>query len=559
MITTISVVETYTWVTRRGQDLLAQQQPCAFLDVREPGQFGEGHPLFAVPLPFSEFECRLPQLVKALHVPVLLIDSDDGVAARAAVAAQRLGYTDVRVCRGGVMAWAAAGYTLYQGVNVPSKVFGEIVEHQRDTPSITAQQLKQMQQRGRDLVLLDGRPWPEFKAMSIPSARCCPNAELPLRIDSLVASEDTVVVINCAGRTRSIIGAQMLIDSGVAQQVYALENGTQGWTLAGFELDWNKVDANAEAEKIALDALAPQQARRRRLEERFKLAGGNFVDWADVQASLQEPSNAPMLLLDVRTEAEFSAACLPFSQHAPGGQLVQATDQWVAIRGARIVLFDTVAVRALGTACWLRQLGHVADVLDPDSVSATAMSPAANSTSQGGWSASHHAEQWLRQMQAEELPSIEACSTVDLVLDVRSSAAFNQAALPHSQWVTRSRWRTRLTPLPAAISRVAVLGPVVRVAAMVAELRDAGYSEVSWIACDAELPASSMMTTAPVDADATHSRPVAIAEYDRIDFLQFTATRHQGDRAASLQYLEWEQNLVAQLDPVEAEVFSVLS
>src|SRR3546814_9148231 len=56
----------------------------AFLDVREAGEFGEGHPLFAIPCPYSTLEARIGALVPRRHVRVLLIDGGDGIAARAA-------------------------------------------------------------------------------------------------------------------------------------------------------------------------------------------------------------------------------------------------------------------------------------------------------------------------------------------------------------------------------------------------------------------------------------------------------------------------------------------
>ncbi|WP_459655385.1 rhodanese-like domain-containing protein, partial [Achromobacter xylosoxidans] len=57
------------------------------------------------------------------------------------------------------------------------------------------------------------------------------------RAHGLAPDPKTTIVVNCAGRTRSIIGAQTLINLGVPNPVYALENGTQGWYLADFELD----------------------------------------------------------------------------------------------------------------------------------------------------------------------------------------------------------------------------------------------------------------------------------------------------------------------------------
>ena len=42
--------------------------------------------------------------------------------------------------------------------------------------------------------------------------------------------------MNCAGRTRSIIGAQSLINAGLPNKVIALKNGTMGWHLAGLKV-----------------------------------------------------------------------------------------------------------------------------------------------------------------------------------------------------------------------------------------------------------------------------------------------------------------------------------
>ena len=56
---------------------------------------------------------------------------------------------------------------------------------------------------------------------------------------------ETLVVVNCAGRTRSIIGAQSLINAGVPNKVVALRNGTMGWNLAGFKPDSGRVAARA--------------------------------------------------------------------------------------------------------------------------------------------------------------------------------------------------------------------------------------------------------------------------------------------------------------------------
>src|SRR6185312_12580626 len=153
---------------------------------------------------------------------------------RAASVLTQAGYTDVSILTGGIAAWEAAGFELFSGVNVPSKAFGEFVEHEKGTPSVSAEELNALMQSGADMVVLDSRPFDEFSRVSIPTGVDVPGAELVLHVHDMAPKPDTLVVVNCAGRTRSIIGAQSLINAGVPNKVVALRNGTMGWSLAGF-------------------------------------------------------------------------------------------------------------------------------------------------------------------------------------------------------------------------------------------------------------------------------------------------------------------------------------
>ncbi len=219
------------------KQMLGDGQELALLDVREDGEFGEGHLLFAVPMPYSFLEARLDTQVPRRSVRTVLVDGGDGVAERAAARMEALGYSDIAILPGGVDAWADAGYVLFKGVNVPCKAFGEVVEHAAHTPSISADELNAMFESGEDLVVVDGRTPEEFNRMSIPRGMSVPNAELVYRVHDIAPSPDTTVVVNCAGRTRSIIGAQTLINAGIPNKVVALRAGTMGWHLAGYQLD----------------------------------------------------------------------------------------------------------------------------------------------------------------------------------------------------------------------------------------------------------------------------------------------------------------------------------
>src|SRR5712671_2914591 len=246
----------------------------AFLDVREEGQHGAGHPLLAVNVPYSRLELMIGQLVPRRSCPVVLVDNGDGVAGKAARRLAELGYIPVHVLQGGVDAWSAAGYPLFPSTNVPSKAFAEIVEHELGTPAISAAELDRKRRAGDKLVVLDSRPLDEYARFHVPGALPCPGAELTLRFADLVPDPDTLVVVSCAGRTRGIIGAQSLITAGVPNRVMSLEGGTQGWRLAGLELERN---TPGELRAASPEAIA---AARQRAEAGARRYGIRFIDAA---------------------------------------------------------------------------------------------------------------------------------------------------------------------------------------------------------------------------------------------------------------------------------------
>lgn len=507
----------------------------AFLDVREPGQFAGGHAFFAVPLPYSRLELDIERLVRGRGVRMVLCDAGDGVAERARRRAEALGYSNVGILEGGVPGWKQAGYTLYEGVNLPSKTFGELIEHVRHTPRITAQELAAMRTRGDDFVLVDGRTWDEYRRFNIPGGISCPNGELALRIGRIAPDPNTTIVVNCAGRTRSIIGAQTLIDFGIPNRTVALENGTQGWFLAGFEVErgadrrWPEAPRDA-GEREVLQTQARAHADRH---------GVAWVTAAEV-AAWQRDQARTTYLLDVRTAEEFAATPIPGSVHAPGGQLVQATDQWVGVRGARIVLMDDDRIRAPMTAAWLRQLGHEAAVLtgdvEPRSMLTQDIQP-------------RRADELL-----SELPGASVRDVADLlasgageIIDLRASAAYRSGHIPGSGWTIRPRIAGALMRTPDTVVLVADEPLVARAAAL--DLGEAGVRDVRVL--------SGGIGAWQAEGRRLEATPEQPSDAERIDFVFHTHGRHDGNAEAARAYLAWEINLVRQLDAQELGIFRI--
>ncbi len=330
--------------------MLADGQELAILDLREERIFSRAHLLWARSVPLSRLELLVASLVPRRGTQIVLCDDADGLVERGAELLRRFGYANLFCLGGGVAAWAEAGFELFSGVNVPSKAFGEFVEHAAGTPSIAADELEHLLRSGADVVVLDSRPLGEYARMSIPTAINVPGAELVLRVRDIARSPQTTVVVNCAGRTRSLIGAQSLINAGVPNKVVALRNGTMGWQLAGFSCESGK---NRRATDVSASGLAWARSAAGRVASRF---GVERIDAATLQNWRQDRERT-LYLFDVRDPDEYRAGHVPGAVSAPGGQLVQATDQYVGTLGARIVLVDDAEVRALMTASWLRQMG----------------------------------------------------------------------------------------------------------------------------------------------------------------------------------------------------------
>ena len=411
--------------------MLAAGGEVALIDLREEGVFAQRHLLFARSLPLSRLELSFARLVPRRATRVVLCDDNDDLAERAGKILACAGYTNLFALAGGVASWEAAGFPLFSGVNVPSKAFGEFVEHTRGTPSIGAEELAALMRDKADLVVLDSRPFDEYQRVSIPTAVNVPGAELVLRVRDLAPSPETTVVVNCAGRTRSIIGAQSLINAGVPNKVVALRNGTMGWSLAGLTCDRGKTRRapGPSSEALAWAKVAAQEVARR--------FGITRIDRPTL-ARLRADAARTLYLFDVRDPDEYAAGHVAGALSAPGGQLVQATDAYIGTLGARVVLVDEAEVRALMTASWLRQMGF-ADVFVLAEAGAETEAPAAP---------------LLGEPQPREL-AIDCADLAALlardaatVVDLSLSRDYRAAHIPGAWFAIRSRLAQALAKIP---------------------------------------------------------------------------------------------------------------
>ena len=486
----------------------------AVLDAREEGEFGAGHLFWAVPCPLSRAELRVPVLLPRLGTRIVCVDDGRGLAERLAEHLAGQGATDLHILDGGTPAWEAAG-VLFSGVNVPSKAFGEWVEHHYGTESVDAAELKRWIDAGRNTVVLDSRPLEEFRAMSIPTGINVPGGELAYRIGDLAPDPATTVVVNCAGRTRSILGAESLRRAGVPNPVVALRNGTMGWELAGFQCE------RGQTRRYAPGIPATAGVAQARAHAFAEASGVGAIGPLDLERFLEDPDRT-LYVLDVRDPGEFAEHRRPDSRNAPGGQLVQATDGWIAVRGARIALLDDDGVRARMAGAWLRQMGHrdvfvVEGGLD-DAEPMAAVPPS--------------------------LPDVPLAAPGDLhgalVVDLARSVEFRAGHIPGAVWGIRTRLDALRDRLARAERVVATSPDGVLARLAVAELQGLTAAPVqaldggtaAWAAAGNALAADRADPPDEACVDV-HLRP-----YDR----------NSGVEAAMQAYLDWEIDLPREIE-----------
>ena len=520
MTATISCRDTAAFITSNSL--------YAVLDVRERGEFNARQIANATSLPRSQIEFRIAELVPDRKIPIVVYDDDGKRAELAASTLAEVGYSDVKVLEGGLLAWQQERLPTASGVNVPSKAFGERVHHERGIPDISPEELKTLRDKSAELMILDMRTPEEFGRFCIPGAINVPGGDVVLWADELKQKPERSIIINCAGRTRSIIGTAALRRLGL-NNVRALRNGTMGWVVAGFEL---------ESRPARRPTLASEGSRERAAALARQLAqeeGIPFISAPRLMDITKSANTGVIYLIDVRSEAEYSAGHLQKSLNVPGGQAVQRADDFVAVKNGEIIFISNTSARAVMAAYWYRQMGF------PD---VTVL--------QGGLQASlESGESLVRGVkEAEPLGYEAAAKSVTyiepqdlqqelrdsrvIIVDVGSSLAFEAAHIAGAWWISRGWIELKLPGrFPDRSQAIVLTCPDERNSVLAAQaLRGLGFTNVAvlrgglraWVA-------NGHRTETGLDRCLVEANDIVLSP------------SIQGDKEAMKRYLDWEVKL----------------
>jgi rhodanese-related sulfurtransferase len=413
------------------QALLAGTTSFALVDVREAGEYNSSHIPGASLISRRHLEATLPHAVPFRGTPVVVCDDDGRRAHLAAATAERLGYRDVAVLDGGINRWVTDGHATEWGTNVPSKDFGEKVEVLHHVPEIEAKELAERMGKGERFVILDSRTPEEFRRFCIPGGRNVPGGELALRITDIVkdAPADATIIVNCAGRTRSIIGTRVLQRMGL-RNVFGLKNGTAGWMLAGHQLETGADRVGLPEPSAEAVAAAEAYAARVAVED-----GVRTLDLAGLRRMMERARGESVYFIDVRTSDEYAAGHIPGFRWFPGGQAVQRSDELAVVKRCPIVFACDRRARATLVASWYRQMGFE-DVYALDG--GTAAWTAAGQTLERGTPDERPAGyDAARARAALVTPQALHASPSPAVIFVDTSQDFARGHVPGARWVPR--------------------------------------------------------------------------------------------------------------------------
>jgi rhodanese-related sulfurtransferase len=503
--------------------LMASDGLFAVFDVRERGEFNEAQIPNTTSLPRSQIEFRIGELVPNRQVPIVVYDEGGCRAGLAADTLTELGYLDVAILQGGLSAWQSDGRETVSGVNVPSKAFGERVHHDREVPDLSPEELKALLDRHSDLTILDVRTPEEYGRFCIPGGINVPGGELILWAEAL--RNKPTVIVNCAGRTRSIIGTAALRRLGLTN-VRALRNGTMGWVLAGYELE------SQPARRVAAPPIQGDPAAAA-----MQIAADEKIAWTtaeELARLVEDPVDGVNYLIDVRSEPEFASGHIAASINVPGGQAVQRADDFVPVRNGRIVFVSSQSARAVMAAYWYGQMGFknvsvLQGGLEAWRGSARPVVSGEAIATPSGWESAQRSARIIAAAELRELKQQDV-----LVLDVSTSLDYENAHIPRAKWISRGWIDVKLPELFSdRAQRIVLTCADGRQSIFAArQLAQAGYRDV--LVLDGGLRrwlAAGLPTAAGLDDCLVKSNDVVLSPSIR------------GSKQDMVNYLNWELKL----------------
>ncbi len=313
----------------------------AFLDVRTRKAYVQEFAFGAINCPLDRFSLMIADLVPDPSTLVIMIGANKKAIFKTNLILTKKKYSNVHYIKGDYQAWKKAKLPMWAGEFTLSKAFGEWIEATGKVNNIFPNELHRMhQQPNSQLLQIDARPKIEYEKFTLPYSKHCSGGELPAYLQK--TSSKKTIIVHCAGRTRSIIAYQTLLDFNISQKKYVLNGGTQNWVLHGLERAYQqKSDIQKHQVNIAQDKkLAKTIIQKFKLPSVTKIKNIKGVHGFVIQSEIINNQK------------------IPYWKNVNATTLVQNTDKFIASTSTPIYIYSDIPTSAVFSVLWLTRMGY---------------------------------------------------------------------------------------------------------------------------------------------------------------------------------------------------------
>jgi rhodanese-related sulfurtransferase len=517
--------------------LLQSDQVYACIDVRERGEFALDQIPDTTPLARGTLEYRVEKMIPSKSVPVVVCCNDGRRSELAAMTLLEMGYRDVRLLAGGIVAWKKSGLATRQGWGVGGKEYGEKIAIKEAVTQISPEELFAARDRDENVVLVDVRTEEEYLRGHVPGAVNVPGGQLLFEVPGLLRNEDSLVVVSCAGRTRGILGTQLLREAGL-RKVCALQNGAMGWRLAGYELAVGPREEQVGSTGIQVRSWVKEATQR-------VASKANVRSVCCKEVERLQSSTDIYYLVDVRLPKEFRSEHVIGSINLPGGQIALAYENFLAVRQATLFILADDDIRPVWASALFQRLGFPRVFVIDGGIQAMAAHGFKLGDAEGetdakilglanaralveGWGPT----QVLNSLTGDGRP---------VVLDVRGSGEYVSGHIRGAQWLARGKLEIEIANKihDKACQVITVCDSGIRSSLAAATLKSLRYRNIAYLSGGLKVwQREGLSLQDGLDgADVTREEAQA-------DFGHTLWTGALGKSKADMQrYLSWEESL----------------
>jgi len=313
----------------------------AFLDVRTRKAYVQEFAFGAVNCPLDRFSLMIADLVPDRSTLIIMIGANKKAISNTNLILLKKKYSNVHYIKGDYQAWKKAKLPMWAGEFTLSKAFGEWIEATGKVNNIFPNKLNRMhQQPDSQLLQIDARPKIEYEKFTLPYSKHCSGGELPAYLQK--TSSKKTIIVHCAGRTRSIIAYQTLLDFNISQKKYVLNGGTQNWVLNGLERAYQqKSDIQKHKVNITQDkTLAKTIIQKFKLPSVARIKNIKGVHGFVIQSEIINNQK------------------IPYWKNVNATTLVQNTDKFIASTSTPIYIYSDIPTSAVFSVLWLTRMGY---------------------------------------------------------------------------------------------------------------------------------------------------------------------------------------------------------